>query len=119
LRLSQVPEVGSHIVKMFVTLIVFACLTAACSGGGLPPDATGQQVYGVFCASCHGEDLSGGFGPALGVGSDAADMTDEFYRFTIEHGLGRMPSYGSSLTDVQVDRVVAYLREAQASKGEG
>jgi len=44
-------------------------------------------------------------------------MTDEFYRFTIEHGLGRMPSYGSSLTDEQVDRVVAYLREVQKGGG--
>lgn len=104
-------------MKKFVTLIVFAGLIAACSGGGLPPDATGQQVYGVFCASCHGEDLNGGFGPGLGPGSDAADMTDEFYRFTIEHGLGRMPSYGSSLTDEQVDRVVAYLREVQKGGG--
>jgi mono/diheme cytochrome c family protein len=40
-------------------------------------------------------------------------MTDEFYRFTIEHGLGRMPSYRSALTDEQIDRVVAYLRQMQ------
>lgn len=97
-----------------IALFMFAALVmTACSRAQLPADATGEQVYGAFCASCHGEDLNGGFGPSLGPGSDAVSMTDEFYRFTIEHGLGRMPSYGSSLTDEQVDLVVAYVRQVQ------
>ena len=106
-------------MQKFVALILFLFVVTACSGGRLPPDATGRQVYGAFCASCHGDDLGGGFGPALGPGSDVVDMTDEFYRFTIEHGLGRMPSFGSSLTDEQVDRVVAYVHEVQATSGGG
>ncbi|NOY55344.1 MAG: cytochrome c [Actinobacteria bacterium] len=106
-------------MQRFVALIVFMSVVSACSGSRLPPDATGRQVYGMLCASCHGDELGGRFGPALGPGSDAANMTDDFYRFTIEHGLGRMPSFGSSLTDDQIDRVVAYLREVQAATGGG
>ena len=90
------------------------CLMAltACTG---PPaaDATGQQVYEQVCANCHAVDLSGGVGPELGAGSNAADQDDDFLVLTITRGRGRMPSFDTTLSDDQIARVVDYLRTVQ------
>lgn len=77
------------------------------------PDATGQHIYEQVCSNCHGADLNGGVGPALGQGSNAADQNDDFLRLTISEGRGRMPSFRSTLDDAQIERVIGYLREEQ------
>lgn len=43
-------------------------------------------------------------------------MKDEFYRVTIEHGLGRMPAFGATLRDDQVEQVIEFIREQQGSR---
>ena len=52
-------------------------------------------------------------GPALGPGSNAAAQPDDFLRLTITEGRGRMPSFSSSLTSTQIDRLIGYIREEQ------
>lgn len=88
-------------------------LTAACSVGRPPGDATGEEIYARLCANCHGSDLSGGIGPALGPGSSSVSEPDEFIVFTVVNGRGRMPSFESTLDESQVDRLVDYIREVQ------
>lgn len=84
----------------------------ACVG---PPsiDASGEEVYEQVCARCHGSDLNGGIGPALGVGSNSASQDDEFLRLTIAAGRGRMPSFRNTLTSEQIERVIEFLRSKQ------
>jgi len=77
------------------------------------PNATGAEIYAQLCTSCHGDDLSGGLGPALGLGSNAADQDDAFLELTSSRGRGRMPSFGGTLSDGQLDRLVDYLRDEQ------
>lgn len=89
-------------------------LLTACSVGRPPEDATGEEIYAQLCANCHGDDLSGGVGPALGPGSASVGESDEFLEFTIVNGRGRMPSFESSLDDAQLDRLVGYIREVQS-----
>lgn len=93
-------------------LVVVAVVAGACTGA---PDegATGEEIFMQLCARCHSADLSGGIGPALGPGSDAAGRPDEFLRLTITRGRGRMPAFGTTLSDEQVDAVIGYLRERQ------
>jgi mono/diheme cytochrome c family protein len=67
----------------------------------------------MLCANCHGDDLSGGIGPALGPGSDSAGQPDSFLELTILHGRGRMPSFESSLDDAQLGRLIRHIREVQ------
>ncbi len=100
-------------MKWIVALLLAATLLQACTVPRLSPGATGSQVFDSICARCHGKDLAGGIGPPLGSGSEAAEMTDEFYRFTIIHGLGRMPSFRTTLSDEQIDRVIQYIRQQQ------
>lgn len=93
-------------------LLVAALLLAACTTRP-DPDASGEEIFGLLCARCHGADLGGNIGPALGPGSEAAAAGDEFLRTTITRGRGRMPSFGRVLTPDQVERVIGYLREEQ------
>lgn len=89
-----------------LTLMVGACNTP-------PEDATGEEIYTQLCMRCHGAALGGGsVAPALGPGSDAAAEDDEYLEFTIRNGRGRMPSF-DSLSDAQVDRLIAHIRKAQ------
>jgi len=85
----------------------------ACTLGRPADDATGQEIYEQLCARCHGDDLSNGVGPDIGPGSNSAGETDEYLRFTIVNGRGRMPSFSTTLENEQIDRLVAYLREVQ------
>lgn len=93
-----------------VAIILLAC---ACTQP-VPEDASGEEIYAELCARCHGADLEGAVGPALGPGSNAATEDDEYLEFTITNGRGRMPSF-PSLDDAQLQRLVDYLREKQGS----
>lgn len=90
-----------------------AGLLAACSVGQPDDDASGEEIYAQLCANCHGADLGGGIGPALGPGSNAAMEDDDYLEFTIVNGRAPMPSF-PSLDEAQVARLIEYLREVQA-----
>ncbi len=94
-------------------LILVTVLTTSCVGRP-PEDATGDEIYLQLCSNCHGADLEGGVGPALGPGSNAAQQSDEFLWITIHDGRGRMPSFSSSLDDTQLTRLIEYLRLEQS-----
>lgn len=96
-------------------LVAAATIAVAVAGcDGPEADATGQEIFAQVCARCHSADLSGGVGPSLGPGSNAAAQSDEFLVTTITEGRGRMPSFQETLTAEQIERVVGYLREQQA-----
>ncbi len=95
----------------FVLLFLLVVL-AGCTGRP-PDDATGEEIYLQLCSNCHGDDLGGGVGPALGAGSTAVDHPDTFLEATIVDGRGRMPSFRSSLDDDQLVLLVGYIREVQ------
>ena len=95
-----------------VGVLLIAGLLASCVGQP-EPDATGEEIYLQLCSNCHGADLSGGIGPPLGAGSNAAEQPDLFLVITIESGRGRMPSFSSVLDDAQLERLIAYLRAEQ------
>ena len=91
-----------------ILMVLTACV------GAPAPDATGTEIFEQVCSRCHGANLGGGVGPALGPDSEAAGQPDEFLIQTITNGRGRMPSFAQTLTEDQVLRVVEYLRRAQA-----
>lgn len=95
--------------------MVVLALVVLTGCSSVPEDATGGDIFALSCARCHGSNLEGGVGPALGVGSAAADQTDEYLVTTIGRGKGRMPSFSGSLTEAQILSVIDYLREQQAA----
>lgn len=91
-----------------LSAVVFAC------GEGVAADATGEEIFLQVCARCHNENLSGGLGPPLvGEESPATDRPKSFIVQSVEQGIGRMPSFGGTLTDEQIDRVADYVLEQQ------
>lgn len=94
--------------------LLFALAFSATACVQIDDASTGRELYDQVCANCHANDLSGGIGPALGAESEVADRDDEYYRVTISRGRGRMPAFGSTLTDEQIQRVIDYLRSEQS-----
>ena len=74
------------------------------------PD-TGQAIFATRCASCHGADAGGGFGPTLAgvVVQQYPNPADQ--EAVVANGLGSMPSFADSLTPEQIAAVVEYTRE--------
>ena len=74
----------------------------------------GERIYSTTCVACHGEDGSGGTGPALNSQQVLTANTDEQLRSTIVNGGWRpsstMPSFGDRLTSVEIDALVSYIR---------
>jgi mono/diheme cytochrome c family protein len=73
------------------------------------PD-TGQAIFATRCASCHGADGGGGFGPTLAgvVVRRYPNPADQ--EAVVANGRGSMPSFAGSLTRDQIAAVVAYTR---------
>jgi mono/diheme cytochrome c family protein len=90
-------------------LLLAATLLAGCSEAS----TDGADLYRRYCAACHGADLSGGTGPALGARSGAGALTDAELGAAITGGIGDMAAV-ERLGTPQVEAVVAYLREFEA-----
>ena len=85
--------------------------TTAEDGGGTQTAsgdaAAGEQVFTDNCASCHGEDGSGGQGPSLqNPDLDEARVTEQ-----VTKGGGGMPAFGDQLDEQQISDVAAYVVE--------
>lgn len=90
-------------MKKWLTAVLFGTLLVlgACGGGG-SDDAgngddsggesadAGEEVYQKNCASCHGDDLSGGAGPSLET--VGADHSVDDIKDIVENGKGSMPA---------------------------
>lgn len=79
--------------------------------GGLV--AQGEDIYRSSCAVCHGADLGGVIGPALGAGSVIAGQDDATVTDVIVNGRASMPAWGGQLSGEQIEAIVAFLRAAQ------
>ncbi|MGH8957049.1 MAG: c-type cytochrome [Acidimicrobiia bacterium] len=99
---------------MRTLLILFPAVLILTGCVGRPPaDASGVEIYEQVCSNCHGSDLSGGIGPSLDAGSNSSTEDDAFLELTITRGRGRMPSFQSTLSEEQIERVIDFIRDQQ------
>ncbi len=73
----------------------------------------GLLTYAAFCANCHGLELEGGLGPALGAGSDVQALSNDEIEAVIANGRGSMRGFASLLTDEETLVLIAYIRSQQ------
>ena len=78
-----------------------------------PAAAAGKALFDGNCAACHGDDLGGRTGPALGPGSNAAEQPDDELLGAIGRGGNGMPAWGGVLDESQIGSLLAFLRESQ------
>jgi mono/diheme cytochrome c family protein len=80
---------------------------------------SGQQLFGLNCASCHGTNGQGVDAPALNSQQFLTSVSDEQMHGIVAGGVPgtEMPAwwdeYGGPLTDQQIAAVVAYVRSWQ------
>ncbi len=79
------------------------------------PEFVAKDAFAATCAECHGEDLSGLDGPALGPTSHSLTEPDEHLIEAITFGRDEMPAFIEELTEEQILGIVAYIREVQAA----
>jgi mono/diheme cytochrome c family protein len=77
------------------------------------PVARGEAVFAANCVVCHGSNLEGVVGPALGSGSNTASLSDDELAATITNGQSAMPAFSGVLEPEEIAGVIAYLRDAQ------
>lgn len=79
---------------------------AAATPAGAGDAAAGKAVYAAQCASCHGANAEGGFGPVL-AGAPIVENADQFASI-VKNGLGAMPPF-AQLSDQEIADLRAYL----------
>jgi mono/diheme cytochrome c family protein len=83
--------------------------------------AAGQELWSENCATCHGKMGEGITAPALNSQEFLASVSDQQIAGIIEGGVpgSEMPAwladYGGSLTQQQIDAIVAYVRSWQST----
>ncbi len=77
------------------------------AGGGGAAGNPGADIYEINCQVCHGESGEGGTGIALNDGS-LDTLTDDDIRAAVNDGVGAMPSFSLSATDV--DALIDFIR---------
>lgn len=102
----------------FPTPVTMATTTTVPAEGAVPEEeegilTRGAAVYSADCAVCHGDDLEGQVGPALGAGSNAAGLGAEAIEAVIVEGRNAMPAWGGVLTPEDIEAVIAYLSSEQ------
>ena len=76
--------------------------------------ALGERIFSSTCSACHGENGSGGTGPALNSQQVLTNKTDQQLRAAVINGGHRpnssMPAFGDRLTSVEIDALVSFVR---------
>ena len=95
-------------------------LLAACAGSSSPQDAdlvaSGQQLWGLNCAACHGLNGQGVSAPALNSQEFFEGNSDEEIAGIIRDGVPGTAmqawsnDHGGPLTEQQITEVVAFIR---------
>jgi len=95
--------------RALVLLLVVAGLFLT---GCRETSTSGSAIYFSTCSACHGVDLNGSVGGALTAGSESASLSDLEYFTVIREGTTDMPA-NRSLSDAQLDALIAYIRGVQ------
>jgi mono/diheme cytochrome c family protein len=99
----------------FLTLAALLLALAATGLAQVPDTQAAPQAGAVLfqenCARCHGANLEGGKkAPALAEIGKKKHWNDERIANRILNGAGRMPSFRESLSEKQIQQLIAYLR---------
>lgn len=79
----------------------------------------GAKLYQEYCASCHGINMQGGNAQSLINGIWQFGAEDGYIFRNIKYGITHlgMPAYENSLSDSDINDILAYIRAAEKEKG--
>lgn len=96
------------VTSLAVLLVLF--------GSAFVQAQSGETVFKKNCVMCHGADGTGKtkMGQKLGAAdltsSDVQSLSDEALTQTVHNGRGKMPAFGTTLSDDEIQQVVKYVR---------
>jgi len=99
--------------------IALAAIVAASTATTALAQGTGADTYKSMCSMCHGTDglATGPMGKSMNIppfnSPEPSKASDADLIAVTKNGKGKMPAYGSKLTDPQIKDVVAYIRTLQ------
>ena len=70
------------------------------------PPASGQKLYNVYCARCHGHDGRLGLNGAHDLTKSNLNAAGRTYM--VVNGMGKMPDFKQDMTAAEIARVVEY-----------
>ena len=100
--------------KVFkTTLLSAACMLSMASHAN---NQNVEQLFKTTCASCHGQELTGGMAGSLIDNQWMTEGTDTALANAIKNGIvsAGMPAFGETLNEEQIRTLVVYIREAGA-----
>jgi cytochrome c551 len=77
-------------------------------------ELSAAELFAANCAHCHGDELEGGIGPALGPGGHAQGHSDAELIAIVTGGKNDMPAFAERLTEQQISDLVAFIRGGEA-----
>jgi aldose sugar dehydrogenase len=79
----------------------------------------GAKLYNEYCASCHGANMQGGNAQSLINGVWQFGAEDSYIFRNTKYGITHlgMPAYENSLSDSDINDILAYIRAAEKEKG--
>ena len=82
------------------------------------PAHPGKRTYLMYCTSCHGSNGQGNNGLGADFVNDKSRLAkpDAELIDDIRNGEGRMPAWGSILSDQEIRDVLAYIRHEFGDK---
>jgi mono/diheme cytochrome c family protein len=104
-------RITAFAVSLFLTAMI---IQASPTGGS--PSGEAENLYKAKCAMCHGIDLSGNttMGKKLGIrdlrSSQVQAQSDAQLHSIIAKGKGKMAGYEQSLSQQQINDLVAFIR---------
>lgn len=76
--------------------------------GASTGDVDAEGIAQSTCASCHGEDFSGGMGPALA----GTDLSEDEFNDIVRNGQEQMPAFGEDqVNDEELSALYTYFSE--------
>ena len=76
--------------------------------GASSGDVDAEGIAQNSCASCHGEDFSGGMGPALA----GTSLSEEEFTDIVRNGQGSMPAFGEDqVSDEELTALYQFFSE--------
>jgi mono/diheme cytochrome c family protein len=101
-----------------LSVVLLAATSVLVSAAGkVSPAADARSTYNAKCATCHGRDGRGKTPRGrrtrsrdLTEASWQDDVSDERLFNSIHNGRGKMPAYKKSLSESEIDALVAFVR---------
>jgi cytochrome c oxidase subunit 2 len=72
------------------------------------PATLGKQVFHGVCATCHGMEGQGGYGPA--INTNPTIISEKGVSTIVHNGFITMPAVGDTWSEKEVEALVAYMR---------